>query len=502
MRLAVAALTTAFCAASEAEKPVWTESRAPLSLLRTTGLLAVPNGDVVAHGQYRILGSLQFFSASRFSVDESGDADTAESRQFNYGTEVLFGLENRAEFGLYYGQDLALSFKALLLEEDSFWPNLAFGIRSLFGSAEADLYGVSDHLTLRSVRGESYLVAAKTFAGNTRLHGGASVMNGANKSLASMNFGLEQNLGAGAFLGYELFERFSDFHQDVSLTWRFGPAFAMHIALTELQSWVRQKGEWGFFLSPAHAQKSGYNAPGIRFAMQVNGFMPRIPRKTLAERVDDLEAKSRDDEEKMQRMQGQLVKLRLEASARLPAAPTQAAPAIPVDSSSRSAPPEDPRVGLSKWLDSLGAVISSPLANPQAMTRLLSRVDQWPPTAKPFFAGVALDSARPQAQRLAAIMAMGHTKDSALVAPLKLVCGDKDPRIRREALTALGRIGHPSALDIAKKLMSDPDVSVSLTAEELVSNLLPKPKPGLKTKSEAQPASKVKPEVKPPADSH
>lgn len=450
---------------------------ASISRLRSGGLLSVPSGEVVAHGQYRFVGSLQYFSASEFHLNDSGNTDTAVTRQFNYGTEVLFGLENRAEIGLHYGQELAMSFKALLIEEDAIWPNIVFGIRSLFGSSEADLYGVTDHDIVRSLRGESFLMAAKTFAINTRLHAGASMLNGANKSLVSMNFGLEQNLGAGAFLGYELYERFSDFHQNVSLTWRFGPIFAMHLGLTEFQSWIRQRGEWGFFLAPAHAQKTGYNAPGLRFALQVNGFMPRIPQKTLSERMADLEERDREREQKLQRLQGQIVKLRLEQTTRPAPSATPAAAA-----SSPSAAP-DPRSIVAAWLDSLNQGMNGPKTDPQRLSALLARTADLPPLAKPYFAGIALDTGRSVTLRLAAIMAMGHTRDSALVAPLKLVCADADSRLRREALTALGRIGHPSALDVAKRLMNDADAAVSLTAEEVVSSLAPKANPKAPSKA-------------------
>ncbi len=477
--ICLAGFFSAFGEDSIGEKPI-EAIPTPISRLRSGGLLSVPSGEVVAHGQYRFVGSLQYFSASEFHLNDSGNTDTAVTRQFNYGTEVLFGLENRAEIGLFYGQELAMSFKALLIEEDAIWPNIVFGIRSLFGSSEADLYGVADHGIVRSLRGESFMMVAKTFALNTRLHAGASMLNGANKSLVGMNFGLEQNLGGGAFLGYELYERFSDFHQNVSLTWRFGSMFAMHLGLTEFQSWIRQRGEWGFFLAPAHAQKTGYNAPGLRFALQVNGFVPRLPQKTLSERMADLEDRDREREQKVQRLQGQIVKMRLEQSTR-PVSPPAPEPLT------RAAQAPDPRSIVAAWLDSLNQGMNGLKTDPQRLSALLARTAELPPLAKPYFAGIALDTARGVTLRLAAVMAMGHTRDSALVAPLKLVCADPDSRLRREALTALGRIGHPSALDIAKRLMNDSDAAVSLTAEEVVSVLVPKTKAKASTKPEKEP---------------
>jgi hypothetical protein len=430
----------------------------PTANLSVGGLLVVPSGDVLAHTQYRFNGSLQYFSSTQITVGESGESEPNDVRQFNYGTELLLGLENRAEIGFFYGQDFALAFKALLIEEDALWPNVVFGIRSLFGSPEADLYGVTDAATVRSLRGESFAIVAKTFAQNTRLHAGGSMLNGANKSLFSFDFGLEQNLGAGAFLGYELFERYSDFHQSLSLTWRFGPVFAMHLSLTEIQSWVRQKGEWGFFLTPANPQLTGYNAPGIRFALQVNGYMPRVAHKTLTERVRDLERSKKHNDEKVQMLQGQLVKMRLEQSSHNPARPTD----------------PDSKAMVIAWLDSLATSLLATPTDPAKMGALLSQVETLPIKARPLFAGIAMDSTRDLGARLAATVAMGHMKDSTLVAPLKWVCADRHPRLRREALTALGRIGHPSALDVVKKMIQDSDPVISVTAEEVAASLVGK----------------------------
>jgi hypothetical protein len=185
--------------------------------------------------------------------------------------------------------------------------------------------------------------------------------------------------------------------------------------------------------------------------------MPRMPRKTLTERVADLELRNQESEQKLQRLHGQLVKMRLEQSTRIP----------------EVASPQDPRAAIAAWLDSLATGLTAIQVDPELLTHLLARIQGMPPQARPFFAGIALDTSRTLGLRLAAVMAMGHSKDSTMVAPLKLVCADTDAHLRREALTALGRIGHPSALEIAKRLMADSDPGVSLTAEEVVNTLAP-----------------------------
>jgi HEAT repeat protein len=49
---------------------------------------------------------------------------------------------------------------------------------------------------------------------------------------------------------------------------------------------------------------------------------------------------------------------------------------------------------------------------------------------------------------------------------LRALCADAEPRIRREALTALAKLGGRAALEDAKRLLSDPDETVALAAGE------------------------------------
>ena len=61
---------------------------------------------------------------------------------------------------------------------------------------------------------------------------------------------------------------------------------------------------------------------------------------------------------------------------------------------------------------------------------------------------------------------MGYSKDTTYLNPLKIICTDVDPQLRREALTALVKLGSPFALEDVKKMLSDPDQTVALAASE------------------------------------
>jgi HEAT repeat protein len=73
--------------------------------------------------------------------------------------------------------------------------------------------------------------------------------------------------------------------------------------------------------------------------------------------------------------------------------------------------------------------------------------------------------------RVHAVLVMAYSKDPGYEAPLRALCADSDPRIRREALTALVKLGSRAALEDAKRLLSDPDETVALTAGEAYKQL-------------------------------
>ena len=68
---------------------------------------------------------------------------------------------------------------------------------------------------------------------------------------------------------------------------------------------------------------------------------------------------------------------------------------------------------------------------------------------------------------------MAFSKDTAYVSPLRALCADPDPRVRREALTALVKLSQRGALEDAKRLLSDPDQTVAMAAGEAYRQLKP-----------------------------
>ncbi|MDB5047653.1 MAG: hypothetical protein JWO30_724 [Fibrobacteres bacterium] len=467
-----AASATAAAAAASKETPTIPVPRQEHSPV----LLSIPTANMLMHGQYRLSGRFQYFNSTEIGNQDTTfePATTSDVQNLNYTSEILVGIENRAEVGVQYGRELSFSIKALLLREDLLWPDLVFGARNLFASQEAGLYGVSDEQTLKDLQSESFVMAGKSFS-RSRVHMGLSVLTHANKGFASVNGGLEQDLGAGAFLGYEVFERFSDFHQVLTLQWRYRNLVGFSLAMTEFQSWIRQSGEWGFFLTPSKNLNDGYNSPGISFSLQVLGWVPHRDKRTLPERVAILEVKNAELEKQLEDLDA--VKRRLAELEVRGVAPASAmgdsdsrnAAAEPVSSQPLPAPQQ-----AVVYLKSIAEKSGSDLTDPKEVRELMAKLVALGPEAAEVVKRAAVDTAA-GVVRVHAVLVMGYSKDTGYVATLRPLCADSDPRIRREALTALVKLGSRAALEDAKRLLSDPDATVAMAAGQAYRQLTPAP---------------------------
>ncbi|MDB5106965.1 MAG: hypothetical protein JWP91_4654 [Fibrobacteres bacterium] len=447
--------------ASAASIPVPRQEHSPV-------LLSIPTGNLLLHGQYRLAGRFQYFNSTEIgavdtSMGETGPAASDQIQNLNYSSELLVGIENRAEIGVQYGRELSLSIKALLLREDLLWPDLVFGARNLFASQEAGLYGVTNSKTLTDLQSESFATAAKSFASGSRVHLGVSVLTHSNKGPVSLNAGVEQDLGAGAYAGYEVFERFSDFHQVLTLQWRYRNLVGFSLAMTEFQSWIRQGGEWGFFTTPSSTLKDGYNSPGISFSLQVLGWVPHRDKRTLPERVAILEVKNVELERQLEEMNE--VKRRLEDLEARGTAPIAAPDSVPAAPIAPDVNAMAPAAKVDYYLKSIAEKSSSDLADPKEIREIMGKLAVMGPEAAEAIKRTAADTGA-GALRVHAVMVMAYSKDAAYVTALRALCSDSDPRIRREALTALVKLGSRAAMEDAKRLLSDPDANVALAAGE------------------------------------
>src|SRR5690606_4726350 len=200
---------------------------------------------------------------------------------------------------------------------------------------------------------------------------------------------------------------------------------AFGVAMTELQSWIRQKGEWGFFLTPSGALRDGYNSPGISVSLQVLGWVPRRAKRTLPERVAILEVRNAQLEKDLQDLRE--LKPRLDAMEARDAAGSGAFSGIgPAGAPASATPvPASPTVAARAvaYLKSISEKSRSDLADPSGIRADIAKLAGWGPEAADTLKRAAADTGA-AALRVRAFRALLCSLQTATVLVLSALCAD------------------------------------------------------------------------------
>jgi hypothetical protein len=192
----------------------------------------------------------------------------------------------------------------------------------------------------------------------------------------------------------------------------------------------------------------------------------------LPERVAILEVKNVElerqlsDVEELKRQVAELQAgtLRMVAGADRAADSVHAAPipAVPAPAAAVGKLPGDQATAR---IQSIADKMQSDLADPKEIRDLMAQVVAMGSPGMEAVKKAAADSTAGNL-RVPAVLVMAYSKDTAYAAALKSLCADRDPQMRREALTALVKLGGGLALEDAKRLLSDPDETVAMAAGE------------------------------------
>jgi hypothetical protein len=240
--------------------------------------------------------------------------------------------------------------------------------------------------------------------------------------------------------------------------------------MTEFQSWIRQGGRWGFFLTPSHSLEDGYNSPGITVSLLVLGWVPHRQKLTLPERVAILEVKNVQQERELASLEDlkQMV-AQLQAGGHSNFGHAQSKmDSLGQDSISNGAGTDGLKTSKNQamaYLKSIAEKMQSDLSDPKESRETMRQLLALGPVGAEVVIQTAGDTAAGN-RRVPAVLVMAFSKDTVYVKPLKALCSDPDPQMRREALIALVKLSDKLALDDTKRLLSDPDETVAMAAGE------------------------------------
>lgn len=241
--------------------------------VRLTTLSHIPTADLLGHNQFAIGSHSNFFVYST--------SDTADKPAFWVMpvAGVDAGFFNRLEVGVRYAGGVSLQFKGLVLDEERFGysPAVTVGTRDIMWSSEAYFFGMRRADTAEAMTNNAFIALGKTIEPyGLRLQAGVLSNFRFDSERFSPFGGAELYVGAGTYMGYEMFWRFGAPRHFFNASYMYGKKLILTLGLSELSSVFSQGGKSGFYLFSKEALKtSGYGAPGITFSITFSGSFMR-----------------------------------------------------------------------------------------------------------------------------------------------------------------------------------------------------------------------------------
>ncbi len=417
----------------------------------------IPTAEVLSHGRYRLGTRMHFFGiADQAAASATGAtapmATTELEYRFPFVSEVVLGLEDRAQVGFEFGDDFSASLSAWVMRDRQYWPDLVVGARQLFSSQEGRLYGIDGNARDR-MRGEVFIMAGKTVTPYTRIHLGGTAIGQLDDGKASVVAGVEQSLGAGFHLGYSLFQRFGHYHHDVTTTWSYGPWFSLSLSFTEFQSWVYQEERWGFFTTPAGSPRDAYRSRGIGVTVHLAGWVARSDQVSMEERLAMLERELHQERQRAGRVEQRVVRLGGAVEGLL--------------STQRMQDEGGAKRQTLEYLDMIQKrKAAGALFDPEILRDLTGRIARLGQPAQRVLSDLVADPTADPGLKAQACIVMGDIQDPLFTQPLLQAVADPEPEVRKEAILALGRIGNKVAEPYARELLKDRSEPVALAARQ------------------------------------
>lgn len=410
-----------------------------------------PEVGMLRHGEFELQGTL---------VTNQRTLDDKLQREWPFVSSLEFGVLDRSVIGVQYGEGVSLSGKTLIFEQEAWVPSMTLGFRHLFSSQEAHIFQVADS-SRSQWENDIYLQFYRILESGTQIQAGINILSSLGEGGASPFWGIQWRTLPHLAIDYNGFQRNSLAHHNLGISYVQDQRFEISLGLSEVQEWLYQEGQLGFYQSPERVREDAIFSPGVYLQISMRGLISNAQRGTTQLRLKDLEERQSRLSDSLTYLKNRLARTEILLS-------EITGPRVVFDEEDEThaalildqlvktyrATPDEVKL-LRQLQDSL-------LIIGEASHKVLTKLVEHPATDDLY--------------RETVIKVIGNTK-------LKKFSGSllpqlKHPKviIRREALIALGKISDLSTLDEVKKLLKDKDPIVQIIAQQVVDNIIAKAK--------------------------
>ncbi|MFH0919981.1 MAG: HEAT repeat domain-containing protein [Fibrobacterota bacterium] len=431
-----------------------------LAKLRITTVTNIPTSDLLANKQYSLKLNANFFSYNP-------NGDTTKSSWWYLPVVVAdLGVANRVEVGAGYAGGPTLRFKALIFEEDQFFPmpSVLIGAKDILSSEECQFFGMTDKDTMAAMANNAYLALGKNFEPlGTRFHGGIMTNFGIKSERVSFFVGAEMYLGGGTYLTYEGFRRFGSIRHMFTINLKFFNRMVAGFGFTELKPLLYRNKTFGFHIKP-DGNSSGFGQGGVHFQFNYTGEfsgsaegLKGVEDEILQLRKDvqDLKLKDRELEVKQEQNQNHVKELDEDLALSTSRASTKTK--------------QDHRIVIAEQLNVISELLQNKDAyDPEQIAAHVAKIVEYKELALPTLTNIIRNPKSDPKLTSLAIQMVGQIGDKKSKTVLVRLLDYKESNIKIDAIIALGKFNDKSVVPDLERMLTDTDEAVVMAAQEVI----------------------------------
>jgi hypothetical protein len=393
--------------------------------------------------------------------------DSTDGTVMQPGAMVSYSVARWVNIDIGYAGSVTIGLKARVLgEETKSWvPSLALGIRGCFSNREMYYYDNDDE----TFTNELYCAFAKSIEPiRLRLHFGVLSIPSNDREAFNPFIAFEKYFGGGVYATIEMNRRDKDFIPSVFASWRFWESrfeiSAGAVALTKMFLDKNYKFDAGIVSTPAE----GLSRPGLFVGIRFNGSFNKIGNLGG---LEPLETKVRNHQRLIERLRYDVDSLNDSHNKDKKIIKMLDSTLLALTDSTLRSRDHYRRIAIEK-LNSLRIFYSQEPFEPELVKKGYGEITGYRNEIVPALLVISLDIGLDKKIRKLAVSVLGRIgTGKALDALIDILSQAKEADVRIEALIALGNNKETRAMYLMKQLANDPDDALAFTAQEVLKKL-------------------------------